>query len=107
MEYGDCNYQLTQFLSGHGGYRKYLHRFGHDSSPFCPVCVAEEETAEHVVFKCPRFHQGQDPRPENVIEYIRENENQWSNFNERVSEIHTELRRLEKIRKLSVGNISD
>ena len=40
---GNCNYHLTQFLSGHGGYRKYLHRFGHDSSPLCPECPNEEE----------------------------------------------------------------
>lgn len=36
--HGKYNYQLTQFLSGHGGYCKYLYRFGHDSSPICPAC---------------------------------------------------------------------
>ncbi|KAH8314620.1 hypothetical protein KR067_011442, partial [Drosophila pandora] len=32
------SYQLSQFLSGHGGYRKYLHRIGHEESPECPNC---------------------------------------------------------------------
>ena len=45
--HGYCNYQLTQFLSGHGCYRKYLHRFGHDDLPRCPVYLEEDEDVEH------------------------------------------------------------
>ena len=29
----DLNYSVIQFLTGHLGFRKYLHRFGNDSSP--------------------------------------------------------------------------
>ncbi|XP_062716521.1 uncharacterized protein LOC134291970 [Aedes albopictus] len=49
------NFHLTQILSGHDCFRKYLHRFGHAESPLCPPCPNEEETPEHVVFNCPRF----------------------------------------------------
>lgn len=54
-KHGEVNFDLTQFLSGHGCFRKYLHRFGHAGSPFCPTCDHIEETPEHVVFFCPRF----------------------------------------------------
>lgn len=54
-KHGEVNYDLTQFLTGHGGYRSYLHRFGHDDSPFCPLCKSEVENPEHAIFHCPRF----------------------------------------------------
>ena len=38
----ELNYYVTQFLIGHGCFRKYLHRFGYDSSPTWPNCVDEE-----------------------------------------------------------------
>ena len=33
----EVNYHLKQFVTGHGGYRSYLHKYGHDDSPFCPA----------------------------------------------------------------------
>ena len=51
---GDCNYQLTHFLSGHGGYLYYFHRFKLDDSPLCPLCGTNQD-AEHVIFGCWRF----------------------------------------------------
>ena len=35
---GEVKCYVPQFLRRHGGYRAYLHRFGHDTSPFCPEC---------------------------------------------------------------------
>lgn len=54
--HGQVNFHLTQLLSGHGVFRKYLHRFGHDSSPECPLCAMDED-AEHVILHCPRFEE--------------------------------------------------
>uniref|UniRef100_A0A2M4BC28 Putative waldo-6 aae n=1 Tax=Anopheles marajoara TaxID=58244 RepID=A0A2M4BC28_9DIPT len=54
--HGEVDFFLTQFLSGHGCFRSYHHRFGHVGSPACPECGSNvEETPEHVVFECPRF----------------------------------------------------
>ncbi|XP_058444814.1 uncharacterized protein LOC131426217 [Malaya genurostris] len=53
-QHGEVNFYLTQFLSGHGCFRKHLHRCGHAASPFCPECEYVEETPEHVIFDCPR-----------------------------------------------------
>ena len=34
---------------------EYLHNYRHTSSPDCPACVSIVESAEHVLFHCPRF----------------------------------------------------
>ncbi|XP_065089693.1 uncharacterized protein LOC135710915 [Ochlerotatus camptorhynchus] len=52
---GEVNLHLTQFLSGHGCFRKYLNRFEHAVSPLCPECGNVDETPKHVVFICPWF----------------------------------------------------
>lgn len=99
-KHGECSYQLTQFLSGHGGYRKYLHRFGHDTSPICPQCVGVEEDTEHAIFHCPRFMEGfgENYNPSNVLDYMLQSESNWLEVESRISSIQTELRRLEKER---------
>lgn len=35
---GKLNYEQTQFISGHGDYRVYGHRFGQDKSPCSQRC---------------------------------------------------------------------
>ena len=54
-KHGEVNYYLTQFLSGHGGYRRYLHRFRLDNSPKYQSCTYKEETVEHIVCDYSRF----------------------------------------------------
>ena len=98
--HGVTNYQLTQFLSGHGGYRWYLHRFGHDDSPLCPICD-ETEDAEHVIFHCRRFPVlANGPlQPEQVLDFICESMDNWRAFCEHVSRVQIELRRIERERR--------
>lgn len=104
--HGVCNYHLTQFLTGHGGYRKYLHRFGHDSSALCPECPEQEEDAEHVVFKCKRFEEGREgiPGPSSIIEFIMNSEENWAEVCTYVTNVQTELRRIEKLRRAEETN---
>ena len=49
------NYYMTQFLTGLACFRKYLHKFVHDTSPIYPNCVDEEEDAKYILTCCPRF----------------------------------------------------
>ena len=35
----ELNNYATQFLTGYECFKKYLHRFSHDTSPKCPNCV--------------------------------------------------------------------
>ncbi|XP_041632426.1 uncharacterized protein [Drosophila kikkawai] len=54
--HGQVNFYLSQVLSGHGCFRQYLKRFGHETEDWCPECGSDiVEDAEHVLFECRRF----------------------------------------------------
>ena len=99
--YGDCNYHLTQFLSGHGGYRKYLHRFGHDSSPLCPHCPEQEEDTEHAIFHCSRFTEWRNnlPSPPFLIDQMLRSEENWLEICTLITNVQKELRIIERARR--------
>jgi hypothetical protein len=44
---------LVSVITGHGKFRKHLHRMGLSENPLCLACVLEEETAFHFVCVCP------------------------------------------------------
>ena len=69
------SFWLTQALSGHGVFGKFLHTFQRRASPRCP-CGAEEETAEHVFRFCPRFEEQRPavwrrPLSDDLIRFLR------------------------------------
>lgn len=107
--HGDLNFYITQFLSGHGCFRSYLNRFGHDSVPFCPCCGENVvEDAEHVFFICPRFDNwraylegvlGHSVRPDNIVSTMLESLYNWTHVCNFVKLVLLELRRLEEIRR--------
>ncbi|KAL7724943.1 hypothetical protein ACLKA6_002307 [Drosophila palustris] len=47
---GEVNFHLAQFLTGHGGFRKYLHKYRQEDSPECPTCPSASEDPEHVLY---------------------------------------------------------
>ncbi|KAH8394322.1 hypothetical protein KR215_004427, partial [Drosophila sulfurigaster] len=54
--HGQMNFYLTQAISGHGCFRRYLFRFGHNTAEECPACFPTAvEDAEHVIFQCGRY----------------------------------------------------
>lgn len=53
--YGETDYFLTQALSGHGCFRKYLYSRNRGDDPSCPYCNQEDD-AEHTLFVCPRWN---------------------------------------------------
>ncbi|XP_062538384.1 uncharacterized protein LOC134206674 [Armigeres subalbatus] len=97
LKHGEVNFHLTQFLSSHGCFRKYLHRFGHVNSPFCPNCENVEETPEHVVFVCPRFEALRREITglslENVVEEMCREESTWNAVDRVVSRISSVLQK--------------
>lgn len=105
--HGEIDYYLTQFLSGHGCFRAYLFRFGHDGAPECPTCQDREEDVEHVFFHCTRFADGRGKlqkilgvvlSPENMVAHMLEKVENWTAVREFASEVMKELRRLERER---------
>lgn len=53
--FGEVDYYLTQFLTGHGYFRAYLHRMGIAVEPECIYCQCVSDDAEHTFFFCPRW----------------------------------------------------
>lgn len=106
--HGEVNYYLTQFLSGHGLYRSYLHRFGLDSTPYCPQCPNQEEDPEHVTFYCPRFRHerqkaeedlGTQLHVQNIVSIILNRKEHWNVICGMIKTIHQKLAMEEKLRK--------
>ncbi|KPU77521.1 uncharacterized protein Dana_GF27522 [Drosophila ananassae] len=55
-KHGEVDFYLTQALSGHGCFRSYLKRFGHEREDGCPSCGrGVMKDAYHVLFDCWRF----------------------------------------------------
>jgi len=108
-QHGEVDFYLTQLLSGHGCFRAYLHRFGHDDSPYCPSCSDTVEDAEHVFFVCPRFQENReglagvldqdDISPENIVEVMLASPDTWSAVANFAATTIKELRRLERQRR--------
>ena len=47
---------LTRLRLGHTRLTAHLHRLGLSPDPYCPWCRTVEETIEHFLLHCPRFH---------------------------------------------------
>jgi Reverse transcriptase (RNA-dependent DNA polymerase)/Endonuclease-reverse transcriptase len=103
--HGEVNFHLTEFLSGHGGFREYLHRIGRAVSPNCSQCNLVE-TPEHVFFDCPRFmderkmlYKHIDPatRPESLVEAMCKDKSSWDAVDSYVYKIMKILQELWEI----------
>lgn len=101
--HGEVHFHLTQFLSGHGCFRQYLHRFGHAEVPVCPDCPGVDETAEHILFVCPRFDVerramldvcGRDTSPDNLIQRMCQAVEKWNAVSTATTQIACRLQRI-------------
>lgn len=107
-KHGEVDHYITQLLTGHGCFKAYQHRFRLDDDASCPVCQPEHEDAEHVFFRCPRFH-GQrlalqrylrhQLSPENIVGEMLSSEATWEAVGTFAADIIKELRREERRRK--------
>ena len=52
-----ANFHTSQFISGHGMFNEYRHRFKLAEDPSCPECGAEIESPEHILFQCSAYDQ--------------------------------------------------
>lgn len=57
--YGEVDYYLTQALSDHGNFNKYLWSKGKRETAECRYCT-EDDDAEHTLFICPRWEEIRD-----------------------------------------------
>ena len=58
VDYGQMkSRELAWFITGHGPFNAYLHRFNLSESEICRFCGDHSETPEHLLFDCRRFEQ--------------------------------------------------
>lgn len=85
-KHGEVNYYLTQLLSGHGYFQKYLHKMGKTSSPMCIYEADCLDDAEHTFFTCKRWDSerqslvtqlGRSIRVENITRIMIDSEDHW------------------------------
>ncbi|XP_013173114.1 PREDICTED: uncharacterized protein LOC106121832, partial [Papilio xuthus] len=50
--HGALNYRLSQILTGHGCFGRYLHRIQREERMSCHECGADEDTAQHTLQVC-------------------------------------------------------
>lgn len=53
--HGALTFRLTQVLSGHGCFGKYLCRIGREPTPGCHHCSCLDDTAQHTLEECPAW----------------------------------------------------
>ncbi|XP_062141816.1 uncharacterized protein LOC133849738 [Drosophila sulfurigaster albostrigata] len=112
-KHGQVNYYLTQLLSGHGCFKDYLFRFGHEADPLCPRCgIGYPEDAEHVFLtvRDPEENEkewngsmGEPVTPSNLVYHMLANMDNWEAADEMANAVMKELRREERSRRTEDG----
>lgn len=107
-QHGGPSYYLTQMITGHGCFRKYLYKYKYEDSPECPKCRGIEEDARHVFFACPRFDLQRRKleedmhmaiTPENLVQQMLASEEAWNATTGFAREVIETLRKAEKKRR--------
>ena len=85
-KHGEVNYYLTQFLTGHGNFRAYLHRMGKVEDPGCVYCGECPDNAAHTFFECERWQSerealetqiGSPISPDNIVGMMTNSKEHW------------------------------
>ena len=92
---GEVNFYLTQFLSGHGYFRQYLHRMGKVSTPSCRYCDHIRDDAEHTFFECPRWTVARlrleattgELTPDNTVTVMLTDKDKWNDISRYVTNV--------------------
>lgn len=98
--HGQLDFYVTQFLSGHGCFKQYLHRIGRTESPFCPECGDQVESPEHVLFMCPRFQHAREDIPnlnaDNIVSAMCSSEEMWMKVSRAITVVMCRLQMIER-----------
>ena len=55
--HGATTYRMTQMLTGHGCFGKYLHRISKEETAACHHCPEEVDDADHTLLRCPAWEE--------------------------------------------------
>jgi len=94
--YGATGYFLTQFLTGHGCFQAYLHRFAIVDSPSCRSCGDPVDNAEHTFFRCGRWAKrlmdlesevAEEVNPETIVSIMLSSREKWQAVEQYITSI--------------------
>lgn len=83
--YGEVDYFLTQALSGHGCFRRYLYDRRRSETFNCPYCN-DDDNVEHTLFYCPKWDDaralyysssGKIFNEDNMMQSLLQSEDSW------------------------------
>lgn len=83
--HGEIDYFMTQCITGHGCFMKYVHKIRKRNNSSCLYCSSEDD-AEHTMFTCHRWYKerkllemsvGRELTPENMIDIILQKKKNW------------------------------
>lgn len=94
-KHGEVNYYLTQFLTGHGYFCKYLHTIGKLENSSCIYGDADIDDARHTFFICEKWKPKReellrkigDLAPETVIESMLDEQWKWETVTQYAEDI--------------------
>lgn len=103
--FGEVDFYVTQFLTGHGCFGKYLFQVKKRETPNCPYC-GEVDSAEHTILFCVRWTQERSNSiarygmldGTNIIELMLRGEREWCDIVAMIGDI---LRKKKEDRVLS------
>lgn len=94
-KHGEVSYHLTQFLTGHGCFGAYLHRFKIKETDMCVYCGLSDSPL-HVVFECNRWREtrnrlvleiGGELTADNIVGQMLRSEDNWNAIERGITEI--------------------
>lgn len=94
----------TQFLSGHGKFKEYLHRFNRSTTDACICSITTQQTPNHLLTSCPcfaeiRFALESEAGFQDIeltFQTLVSNKNLFQLFTKATHRIHATLKRLEE-----------
>ena len=109
-KHGVVDYYLTQFLSGHGCFKKYLFKRNLATSAICTFCNdSKDEDVEHIFFECSYFRSfsiqlearlGVQLTAVNIVQVMLYGAREWMLVHQHVIDIMKVLIRAESARQV-------
>lgn len=111
-QFRQVNYQITQFLSGHGSFRSYTFRIGKAANALCIYCGLRD-TPEHTIIKCDRWiveranleiELGEEIETVSIINKMISNKQKWNKIAAFIT-IVMRQKEIEERREQNVGRV--
>lgn len=95
-KHGSVDFHLTQALTGHGCFPKYLKIFGKADSEKCWFCRHIKDDAAHTLFVCDAWAErrricsltvGEEISPDNLARIMLDSADKWETVNKYANEV--------------------